>query len=207
MNHAALRQLITDNHGVFTPVHAMECGFSRYQIRARVRRGEWHTVLGPVLAPEGTRMTAWVRDVAAQLATPGAVLSGPSAARRHGFGLSDMRTVVTVPADRHLRLPGVMSLREPLDAGDVLFSDGVLLTTRSRAVFDCVRLLPDGTAQGLLDRALLLGWTTPAEFAVRVRGHVGRRGAPRLVRLLRSVSDGSRSVAERQFLSLLRRAG
>ncbi len=204
---SALRQIAADNHGVFTRAHARECGFSDGQIRHRVRRGEWRRVLGPVFAPAGVRVTASVRDVAAQLAIPGAVLSGPSAARRYGFDLSDARTCVTAGPAYRTRLPAIVLLRDRLDPCDVRLTDGLLMTSRERAVFDCLRLLPDGPAQALLDRALLLDWTTVGDLVVRVRGHVGRRGAPRLVRLLRQVSDGSRSAAERVFLPLLRRAG
>ncbi|MGH3647417.1 MAG: DUF559 domain-containing protein [Micromonosporaceae bacterium] len=198
---------MTERHGLFTRTDARECGFSDDQIRRRLAGGDWRRVLGRVYAPAALPSTARLRDVAAQLAIPGAVLSGPSAARWYGFGLPDVRVCVTVGRHQRTRVAGVRLLREPLARTDVRLVDGVLVTSRERAVFDCLRLLPEPAARDLLDRALLLTWTTMPDLTGRVRAHVGRHGAPRLVRLVHEASGGARSAAERRFLSLLRRAG
>jgi len=202
-----LRAIADDQAGLFTRRQALECGFSRYQVRRRLAVGVWRPVLGPVFALAGLRVTVATRDRAAQLALPGAVLGGPSAARWWGVEVPDDGSTVFLDQRRQQRLFGVRVLRDPLAERDVEIVDGVLVTTRARAVFDCLRLLPDNDAVNLLDRAMQQGWITVAELADRVRAHAGRLGAPRLARLTRLAGSGARSAAERVAVRLLRDAG
>src|SRR5207248_6578943 len=78
---------------------------------------------------------------------------------------------------------------------------------RARTVFDCLRILPEPKALDLLDRALQQRWITLDDLAGRVRAAAGRHGVGRLVRLMRAAGSGTRSVAERLAVDLLRRAG
>ena len=72
---------------------------------------------------------------------------------------------------------------------------------------DCLRFLDDRSAGRLLDRALQTGWIIRPEMVRRARALTGRRGAPRLVRLIRQASGGAHSEAERRAVALLRRSG
>jgi len=202
-----LRAIADDQAGLFTRRQAQECGFSRYQVRRRLAVGVWRPVLGPVFALAGLQITAATLDRAAHLALPGAVLGGPSAARWWGVEVPDCGPTVFLDQRRQPRLLGVRLLRDPLAARDVEMVDGVLVTTRARAVFDCLRLLTEKDAVNLLDRALQQGWITVAELADRVLAHSGRLGAPRLARLTRLAGSGARSAAERIGVRLLRDAG
>jgi very-short-patch-repair endonuclease len=100
----------------------------------------------------------------------------------------------------------VRVLRDPVADADVHLLGGVLVTSRPRTVFDCVRLLPDHNALDLLDRALQQRWITLDDFTSRVRAFVGHHGAERLARIARLAGEGARSAAERAAHNLLRTA-
>lgn len=112
-----------------------------------------------------------------------------------------------VERDRRVRLPGVTLFREHVDPADVWELGDIRATSPGRTVFDCLRVLPDSTATDLLDRALRRGWTSLDDLAGRIREHSGRRGAPRLARLIGRAASGARSAAERLTVTLLRKAG
>ena len=193
--------------GLFTRRQARACGYSDYQVRRRIEVGEWHVVLGPVLANRSAVPSARLTDLAAGLAIPGGALAGPSDARFHQIPVEDTRTWIAMPASANPRLPAVLPLRGPLPVRDVVLRSGVRITTRPRTVFDCLRVLPDQQAIDLLDRALQQKWTTVEELVGRVRAYTGRRGAGRLARLVGYTASGARSGAERVAVGLLRRAG
>jgi very-short-patch-repair endonuclease len=161
-------------------------------------------VIGPVLAQAGLVVTTRVRDRAAQLAVPGSVLAGPSAARIWDIPVPDGRTWLAVDPDRHPRLPDVEFVRTSIDSFDVgSTEDGSRMTGRERTVFDCLRLLPDAAGAELLDRALQRRWITLDDLAGRVSGYAGRRGCRRLIRLLRRAADGTQAASERLLARLL----
>src|SRR5262245_46655723 len=118
-DRVALDKHAADQRGLFTRAQAGACGYSEYQIRRRRTSGEWITVLGPVLADRGVQVTPLTRDVAVQLALPGSVLAGPSAARWHRMEVDSAETFVVVRRDRRVRLAGVHAFRESLPADDV----------------------------------------------------------------------------------------
>jgi len=209
VEYLKLAALAEEQAGLFTWKQAREAGYSSWQIRTRLRDGRWRTVLGGILGGAGVADTPSVRDRAVYLAGgAGAVLSGPSAARLHGM---DVRAAafscVTVPRRRHLEIDGVRLLREPVPGDDLILLADMLVTTRARTVFDCLRVLPHDDASTLLDRALQKKWITMAGLAGRVTRHAQRYGAPKLRSLLAQASHGARSEAERLLHSGLRDAG
>jgi very-short-patch-repair endonuclease len=193
--------------GLFTRADAAACGFSRYQIRQRLESGEWRSVIGRVLVTAGVDLTPALTDRAAYLAVPGAVMAGPSAARSWGFPVSDRRTVVLLDDDRILRAPGVLILRGPLDPRDVGAVHGAQTTWRERTIFDCLRLMDQQSGVDLLDHALQQRWLGLDRLAELIFQNIGRRGVDQVRRLVRVVSGGERSEAERVLTNLLRRAG
>jgi len=192
--------------GLFTRAQALRCGFSRGQIARRVAAGQWVLVARRVMAEAGLTITREVRDRAAQLAVPGSVLAGFSAARIWDIAVPDSDPHLIVP-NRARTPPGVRVTRTILHRRDVSIFDGAPITSRPRTIVDCLRLLDERLALDLLDRALQKGWITLGELAERTHGLAGRHGAPRLVRLMAQVGAGSRSAAERRLAALLRRAG
>ncbi|GAA2387287.1 hypothetical protein Cme02nite_21890 [Catellatospora methionotrophica] len=204
-DHRRLDALAESRGGLFTRAEARENGFSDDQIRRRLRRGDWQVVLGPVLARAGRSVTPLVRDRAAVLAVPDAVLSGPSAARRYGLDVPEPWTSLTVRPSQRVRLAGVSVRREPLDPADLCLVDGVLLTGPVRTVVDCVREMAPGHADVLLDRALQRRLITYEDFVARVQAMVGQHGVRALVQAVARHAHGARSVAERLLAQGLRR--
>lgn len=204
---ARLRAIAGRQQGLFTQAQAIRCGFSAKQVRGRVRAGQWRRVRGRVLAAGEVRLNPELRDRAAQLAVPGSVLAGPSAARFWGIDLPDVGPVLTVGRRTGADLAGVRVMPDPVERSDVVIVDGTLVTSRERTIVDSLRLLTEPQARDLLDRALQRRWITLDELCARVRSLAGRRGAPRLARLVRGAVAGTRFAAERLTVDLLRRAG
>jgi len=203
---AKLDQIAAGQHGLFTRGQARGCGYSSYQVRRRVASAEWVAVLGPVLVRAGVPLTPALYDVAASLAVPGGVLAGPSAARMHGMPVRESGQFVAIGAPGRRAVPGVRFLRDPLPGSDVVTIGGISVTGRSRTVFDCVRVLTDGPAIELLDRALREHWIGWEEFTARVRSFAGRHGAPRLAALTGVAGVHTRSRAGHLAVDLLRGA-
>jgi hypothetical protein len=202
----ALNRIASGQRGLFTRRQARASGLSPYQIRHRVRSGQWRQVAPAVFAPATLTLTPSVRDRAVQLATPGSVLAGPSAARCWHIPVPDSRPCLLVPPHAHPRVDATV-IYDSLKRSDLWIRDGAPVTSRPRTIIDCLRLLPERAALTLLDRALQQRWMDFDDLTEHVRAVVGRRGAPRLVRLVREVADGSRSAAERRMVGLLGRAG
>jgi very-short-patch-repair endonuclease len=202
----ALNWIASRQRGLFTRRQARDCGLSSFQLRQRVRSGMWRRVAPSVFAPTTLTITAAVRDRAVQLATPGSVLAGPSAARCWDLPVPDARPCLLVAPHAHPRVDALV-IYETLDRSDLWIGDGVPVTSRPRTVVDCLRLLPYRDALTLVERALQQNWISLEELSRRTRGLVGRRGTPGLVRLVRTVADGSRSAAERRLVKLLGDAG
>lgn len=199
--------LAQQQSGLFTWRQARGCGYSRWQIQSRLKDRRWHRVLGTVLSTVES-LPPSVRDRAALLAGgPGAVLSGPSAARLHGMSVTGNGTCVTIPAQRHLSVPGVRFLRESVGERDTILLDDLLVTSRARTVFDCLRVLPPSNAAALLDRALQRKWISLDNLASRVAARRGYPGSAQLQRFLDDVTPGMRSVAERLAVDVLSGAG
>ena len=202
-----LHRIASSQHGVFTRRQAEQCGYTTYQVRRRMAAGDWRAVLGTVMTTRGKQVTPRLRGVAATLAVPGAVLAGPAAARWLGMPVADPDIYLWTGPTRNPRLTGIRLIRDPVVREDVGPHNGLVVTTPARTVFDCLRLLPDREAIDLLGKALHRSWITLPELSERITAHAGRRGAPKLVRLMRLAASGSRSAAERLVTDLLRHAG
>jgi very-short-patch-repair endonuclease len=192
-------------HGLFTRAQALSCGYSRARIRTKCSDDDWVVVVRDVYADRGLPITPYVRDTAAQLALPGSVLAGPSAARRHGIDVPNAGTFVALR--RRIQVRHVQLLHEDLLPSDICQLDGAKATTPERTIYDCARLLPDATAEPLLTTALQEGWTTMPDLATRIRAATGRHGTPRLVRMVRGASTDNRAAAQHLATRLLQRAG
>jgi very-short-patch-repair endonuclease len=208
MDVARLNKIVDQRGGLFTRADAKACGFSPYQIRRRVEVGDWCRVLGPVFVHSGRPISAGLRDRAAQLAVPGSVLAGPSAARLLRMEVRDPGAYVLVPPDRRTEPPpGIRLLVGRVEPADVATADGIPVTWRPRTVFDCLRVLGAQAGADLLDRALQRRWVSLDSLASYVRADLGRWGIPRVVSHLRQVAAGTHSAAERLLVTLLRAAG
>jgi very-short-patch-repair endonuclease len=204
MDRDGLQRIARRQFGVFTHGQAVARGYTPYQIRRRLRDGEWQRIIGQSYAAAGLRATPLIRDRAAQLSIPGSVLAGPSAARTWQVPVAEAGQFLYVGANGGSRLPGVRLLYETPDPRDVSLFQGLPTISRAGAIVDCLRLLPESTATTLLDRALQQRWIGIDDLATRITRRHRRHGTPRLVRLLAAVAPGQRSVAERRLGGMLR---
>jgi very-short-patch-repair endonuclease len=208
MEFPGLAAVAAEQGGLFTWRQAREAGYSPWQIRVRLSDGRWQQLAPRVLGGAGVGDNPWVRDRAAYLAAgQPATLSGPSAARLHSIDVPALFSCVTVPLRRHVEIPGVRLLREPVGEDDVILLADMLVTTRTRTVFDCLRLLPRDDASSLLDRALQKKWITVDGLVSRIERHGRRKGAPHLRALVAEASLGAHSAGERLLHQGLRHAG
>lgn len=186
VDDAALAALAAGQQGLFTRRQAAVLGYTSYQIRHRIADGRWQEFGGGVLAEAGVRRTVALREAAALLAVPGAVLAGPSAARRHGLDCPDGRIFLAAGSVRRAHALGAVRLPGPVPVADVVHRGGCLTTSASRTLVDCCLLLAAEPALDLLTAALRTQVVTLDGLAPRVHAHAGRRGAPRLARLMRA---------------------
>lgn len=202
-----LDRLAARRLGLFTRSDATACGFSDYQIRRRIRAGEWEPVSGRVLTRRGRPRTPKLEAAAAHLAVPGSVVAGPSAALWYELPVpADAGRWLWLGRSARCRVGGIRVISDPLGPGDVLRGDGVLVTGPARTTFDCLRALTDAQALRVADHALQRGWCGIDDLRSRLLLFTGRNGAPRLVRLIGSLGDGTRSASERLAVQLLRAA-
>jgi hypothetical protein len=113
-----LRKVTGRQLGLFTREQAHACGFSPGQIRRQIATGAWRALGRDVFAEGGLRPTPLIEDRAAQLAVPGSVLAGFSAARVWGMPApkTGSHPIVTGRTDR--RPPGVRLIRANLSERD-----------------------------------------------------------------------------------------
>jgi very-short-patch-repair endonuclease len=203
-------ELLGRQAGRFTRGQARGGGYSAYRIGRRIESGEWRVVHGRVLAlaavPDSLESQEWAALLSAG---SGATFAGPSAARRHGFEISDTRPCVLVPPDRHPDVPdGVVVLRREIPIFDIVAREDCLLTGRDCTVIDCALLLDEPAAMRFVERALQKAWISSyKELTVRTQEAVGRRGAKQLVRIVRALGSGAHSDTERRLVTGLRRSG
>jgi very-short-patch-repair endonuclease len=207
VDHEYLRRLARRQFGVFTRSQARAYGYSEYQVRRRLNAGEWQVVLGSALSLGGLAVTPSIRDRAAQLSVPGSVLGGPSAARTWRLPVPDPTPCLYVGRNGRSGFAGVRLIRDMPEVRDVSLYQGLPTTSRSLAVIDCLRFLPDPAALSLLERALQRGWLDLDELTARVHARAGRGDRAKLIRLHSQVRGGERSEAERRLTGLLRAAG
>lgn len=207
MDRGKLNRIAARNFGLFTRAQATECGYSEYQIRHRLRCGDWQVVLGRTLAPSGLTITTAIRDRAAQLSVPGSILAGASAARVLRVGVPDDRTFLYVGPHGRMRLPGVVALHSTPDRRDVNLFQGLPAVTIQNALVECLLWLPERAAIDLLDRGLQRGWLVVSEFDRRVENRRGTRGYLRLAAMRDLIRGGERAESERRLTALLREAG
>lgn len=134
-------------------------------------------------------------------------MSGPSAGRLHGMPVGETMPCITVPAERHKRVPGVRFLREKVEERDLILIEDMFVTRPDRTVFDCLRVLSEDKALTLLDRALQKRWITLENLASRVDRRKGCRDAGVLRKLLEEVTMGARSTLERLLIAAVTEAG
>ncbi|WP_157647670.1 DUF559 domain-containing protein [Actinomycetospora chiangmaiensis] len=188
---------------------AEEAGFTRAQIAARVRKGEWLRDQRGVLRAADHPVTPRSRVRAAMLSVGSdATLVGRSAA--FWWRLTDVAPHDVEIAVDHARQPrprtGVRLVRRAIPPEDRVVVDGVAVTKKPATVLAAVASLGLDLGAQLMDRALQAGVGLEAMREVH-RRTVGRHGAVVALQLLLLAAGGARSEAERTAHRLLRGAG
>jgi very-short-patch-repair endonuclease len=200
-------QLMSRKGGIATRGQLIEVGVGERMLRRRVAAGLLVPVNTRVVALPGVSLDLRTRTLAAALAHPGALPTGPSAAVLLGAGpwqridLGQEPWLIG-PRDRGLPArfvshPGARSVR----------ARGVLVAHPADAVVDMLRFLPaqdalDVGQQALGRRMVGLDWLVTEHARLSQL-----RGAGQMRRTIRSLAEGTRSEAERHLVSLLRKNG
>jgi very-short-patch-repair endonuclease len=200
-------QLMAGQGGIAERRRLLALGVGDRMLRRRVASGLLVPVNRHVVALPGVPLDLRTRTVAAALARPAALPTGPSAAVLLGPGPWQRIDLghepwLIGPRDRRLAArfvthPGARAVR----------AGGVLVAHPADAVIDLLRLLPPAAAldvgqQALSRQTVRLDWLV-AEHA-RLSG---LRGGAQLRRMIRLLAEGSRSEAERRLAVVVREAG
>jgi very-short-patch-repair endonuclease len=203
--------LVTRQHGVVTRRQLLALGYGPQAIAHRMERGVLHPVWRGVYAvgrPDLTRHGTWLAAVLA--CGPHAVLSHESAAALWEMRVERTRAIhVSVPGGIVRRRRGiVVHRRSTLQGVDVTRQRGIPVTSPAATLIDLAVRLPDGQIERAINEADRLGLTDPDALRARLVGTAGRRGAPRLRRILdRRTFALTDSELERRFLPIARAAG
>ncbi len=206
-----LLALAADEHHLVDLSVVHRSGMTARQWQRRVRLGEWVAMHPGVWRHRATPVTWELRvRAAARWLGPEAALAGISAARWWGLdGFADVDDVAfVVPRIRRSTKGVVLHTTEQWEPSDLLWKDGVRLTSVTRTVIDMaghgvsVRRL-----ESAIDSGVRLRRTSLPTLTNRLKefDRPGRRG----IRLLRELllDSGGESDLERRFLRLMRTNG
>jgi very-short-patch-repair endonuclease len=194
---------------VVSRAQLLEAGVTRRAIERRLQNGKLHRVHPGVYAVGYTSAWPLTRAMAAILACgPGTVLSHRSAAALWELGLGWGGAVeVTAGADH--RYQGVTAHRSrTLRSADVTVRAGIPVTTVARTLVDLADVLAERPLARAVNEAQVRHRLRLEQLAALLDDAHGRRGTPRLRRILeRSSGAPTRSVLEDAFLALVDREG
>lgn len=191
--------------GAFTREQALAAGWSRAQVKHRLRSGAWRRCAGRALTAAGRPAVGWTEVWAVHLTWPEAVASHLTAARTHGLPVP-AGPVHAIASAQVRSLRDLVVHRVALPYEDVLAVDGgPLLTTARRTALDCLRILPPDDGERLLVWCLTRRVLSREDLRDAVEAGLGRHGTPALLHLLRRTTGDAYSSAERLLHAILRR--
>jgi hypothetical protein len=159
---AALIAVSNAQGGVFTAQQAVRAGYSRDEIRARLRSGRWVRQRRGIFRPSGEVDERLVRIAAAVLACSRsrAVASHTAAAHLHGLPTLTARwlpELTVAPSSGTTAVKGCLVHRAALPPPDRVRARGVPTTSLARTVVDLARAYPFADGVVAADRALRAG--------------------------------------------------
>jgi hypothetical protein len=211
LDEGALLARLAAQHGVISRAQAAACGMTPGTLRHRVRPGgPCKTLLpGVYLANTGSAGRAQLDMAALLYAGSGSVLSGLSALSRHGARVLRTEVVdVLVPAARIRRDARFAPLHRTTRMPErVCYSGQVNYTLAPRAVADAARWLTEArTVRGIVADAVQRG-LCPLDRLTEELAAGPACGSALLRQAVAEVAGGARSVAEGDFVLLIKRAG
>jgi very-short-patch-repair endonuclease len=207
----AIRRIASGQMGLVTRQQMEELGIHRCAITRRRSAGLLVPVLPSVMRLGDAPATALQMSLAAGLAVPDGVVTGPSAAVVDGLPVvAPQEPTVMVGGTRSARRRGVLIVR----AREVLPSrwwSGVRLTTATATIESLPRFVPQTVLEECLDHAITHRLTTADRVRTLVEQlpHQAVPGRADLLALLdaRTEGRGHRSKVERKIGRWLRVAG
>ena len=202
-----LNDYLRRHDGVITVDQARTAGLTWRAIERRLQSGAWIRCsrgvyfVGDRPFSDAARIRSAVWGYG-----PGATASGLTAAWWHALTrFAPDVAEVTVPRDSHgRRHTGTRVRRRSLEDCDVVERRGLRVTSLPLTVVEAAAQRGGGSR--LMDNALQRHVDLNSLWHTHLRNK-GRTGAPRSRRLLQAASDGSRSVAERLMVKILKGAG
>jgi very-short-patch-repair endonuclease len=196
-------------HGVVCRAQLLELGLSSDSIHHRLTNGRLHAIHAGVYAvgrPRITRQAAWMAAVLA--CGPQAVLSHASAGALWGVCPPRGPIEVSVPANKHPRVPRIRVHRRSSLAEDLARRHGIPVTSPTRTLIDLSTQLSPSQIERAINEADKLDLVDPESLRSALEQRRGQRG----VRALREILDRATfiltdSELERRFLRIIRRAG
>jgi very-short-patch-repair endonuclease len=172
----------------------------------------WRRLFEDVYVHESVPLTHRAKcQAVALLLPPGAAIGGASAAHLLGADVvgRDARVEVTSPrAQRIPDRPGVVTRYSELQAGDIVFRDGIPVTTPVRTAFDVARRGELDDAVVAVDALLRVCGVEPAAIAAYASaGRTGWRGVRQLGGVLAQAASGAESPMETRLRLVLTRSG
>lgn len=183
----AVAQLIEDQYGIISRRQARAEGLSIKAIDRKVASGLWEPAYRGVFRLSGTART-WEQKVMAACMAAGveAVASHRSAGTLYGLPGLPRWLELTVPASRHVRIPGVAAHRSALWTPDDTFNhNGIPLTSPARTIVDLSAEISHTRLAAIVDHALgnrLVRRRELQETALALRDR-GRKGTDPILRL------------------------
>jgi len=210
LDRTALAARLRAQDNVVSREQALACGLSQRALAHRVRPGgPWRRLLcGIYLAQTGAPSVPQQEMAALLHGGPDSVLTGPAALR--GLGLSTAepgRFDVLVPAARRPRSAAFVTIRRTTRMPQRVIREGSrFYALPPRALADTARFMGDlGEVRALIAGAVQRG-DCPLQALVRELREGQTQNSARLRQVLGEVAAGIRSIAEGDFLDLIKRA-
>ena len=138
-------EIAAARHGALTRTQAAASGITPSVLRRLLRDEVLREPVPGVLVATAAPVTWRQRIYVATLASRGAgAAAGRSAAALHGIdGFPEGPLELLVPSSRHIRLPGLVVRRGPMDRADLFVVDQIRTTTIARTLCDLGELVDD----------------------------------------------------------------
>jgi len=209
-DRALVEQVLRKQHSLIARRQALACSMSAKAISYRTRpAGTWQIVLPGVYLRGGGNLAPEQRVIAAFLYAGDAfAVTGPAALAYYGIPVRRTDAVdVLVPLRNRRKDAGFARIRRTVAEPGLVNHDGVIRYVRAdRAITDTARQLTDigdvraVVAAGVQGRHVEL-WELTKELDLGPM-----RGSALLRKALAEVSDGARSAAEADLLTLIRQS-
>lgn len=198
--------------GVITRAQALDAGLTPRQIQRLLGNGTWRRLLPTTYALAAAEPSLWHRAAAAACwAGSGGAVSHETACALRRMA-NARRSPIEISSTKNRRAPEVVvHLVGPWGRGDIVFQNGIPVTSIERTLVDMAARELAPRMEELIDEALRRSLTTAGRLDLYVRANCGsgRRGPAALRALLPRYQEGGKvaeSILETRIRQLLEHA-